>query len=65
VADGENNVVWILNRDDGSVVGTFGHKGHYAGQFDLAQSIAADSHGNVYVGEVTPNVRVQKFVPGK
>lgn len=62
VGDGENNVIWILNRDNGSVVGSFGHKGHYAGQFDLLQYLAMDSHGNLYVGEVAPNSRVQKFV---
>lgn len=65
VGDGENNVVWILDRDDGTVAGTFGHKGHNAGQFDLVSSMAMDSHGNLYTGEVTPNVRMQKFVPGK
>ena len=62
VGDGENNVIWILNRNDGSVVGKFGHKGHYAGQFSLLQCLALDSHGNLYTGEVAPNNRIQKFV---
>ena len=33
VADGENCVMWILNRSDGSVAGKFGHKGDSPGQF--------------------------------
>jgi NHL repeat len=62
VGDGENGVVWILDRDDGVVVTTFGRKGHSAGQFDLLQCLAMDSQGNLYTGEVAPNSRVQKWV---
>jgi DNA-binding beta-propeller fold protein YncE len=62
VGDGENGVVWILNRDDGIVVTTLGRKGHSAGQFDLLQCLAMDSHGNLYTGEVAPNSRVQKWL---
>jgi hypothetical protein len=62
VGDGSNNVVWILNRDDGTVVGKFGHRGHNAGQFDYLDSLALDSHGNLYTGEVKYNDRLQKFI---
>jgi DNA-binding beta-propeller fold protein YncE len=62
VSDGENGVVWILNRNDGSVAGQFGRKGSYAGQFAVLQGIAMDSHGNVFTSEVNPNARIQKFV---
>jgi DNA-binding beta-propeller fold protein YncE len=62
VTDGEDGVVWILNRSDGSIAGQFGHKGHSAGELDAVQAITTDSHGNVYVAEVAPNHRVQKFL---
>ncbi len=62
VGDGENGVIWILDRDTGVVVTTLGRKGHSAGQFDLLQCLAMDSHGNLYTGEVAPNSRVQKWV---
>lgn len=65
VADSDNNVVWILNRKDGSVVGSFGHTGRNAGQFDTANSVAVDSKGNIYVTEVKYNNRIQKFIPEK
>jgi hypothetical protein len=32
-ADGENNEIRIIKREDGSVVGSFGHSGRNAGQF--------------------------------
>lgn len=31
VAHGSNQVVWILNRNNGSVVTRFGHRGHSEG----------------------------------
>ena len=64
-ADGVNGKIWILNRDDGKEVGSIGHKGHQAGQFDQVERMALDSHGNLYVTEVAPNTRLQKFVPVK
>ena len=65
VADGVNGKIWILNRDDGKEVGSIGHKGHQAGQFDQIERMALDSKGNLYVTEVAPNTRLQKFVPEK
>lgn len=62
VADGSNNVIWILNRKDGSVVSSFGHRGHNAGQFSYLLAIGVDSHGSVYTGEVKYTNRSQKFV---
>ncbi len=63
VADGTNNMVWILNREDGKLVGSFGGNGRYAGQLHWIDSIAMDSKGNVYTGEVEDGKRIQKFVP--
>jgi hypothetical protein len=65
VADGSNNVVWVLNRDDGSVVTRFGHRGHDSGQFSNLETLELDSHGNLYTGEVKYNNRAQKFIPAK
>jgi DNA-binding beta-propeller fold protein YncE len=62
VADGEDNVIWILLRSDGSVVGTIGHSGRNAGYFHHVHSIVSDSKGNLYAGEVDTGRRVQKFV---
>jgi hypothetical protein len=65
VSDGVNGKIWILNREDGKEVGSIGHKGHQAGQFDQVERMALDSKGNLYVTEVAPNTRLQKFVPVK
>jgi len=62
VGDGGNCVVWILQRNDGAVVGKFGHRGSNAGQFDFIQDMTMDSHGNLYIGEHHYNNRIQKFI---
>jgi DNA-binding beta-propeller fold protein YncE len=63
VADPANDTVWILNRNDGTQVGSFGGNGRYAGQLHFPDAIAVDSTGNVYTGEVEDGKRIQKFVP--
>jgi hypothetical protein len=65
VSDGENNVIHILNREDGKEVGTVGHKGREPGQFDSCERMGLDSKGNLYVTEVNHNTRIDKFVPVK
>jgi DNA-binding beta-propeller fold protein YncE len=62
VADGEDNVIWTLRREDGAVVGQTGHNGRNAGQFHWIHQIASDSEGNLYTGEVDTGKRIQKFV---
>jgi len=61
--DGENNLVRILRRSDGQVVGGFGRSGRQAGDFHWVHALAVDSKGNVYTGEVDNGKRVQKFKP--
>jgi DNA-binding beta-propeller fold protein YncE len=61
VVDGENSVVWIVNRSDGAIVSSFGHNGRSAGQFHWVHQLAMDSKGNVYTGEVDTGKRMQKF----
>jgi hypothetical protein len=62
LADGENNVIWTIRREDGAVVGQTGHSGRNAGQFHWVHQIVSDSHGNLYTGEVDTGKRIQKFV---
>jgi hypothetical protein len=57
--------VYILDRNDGAVVGWFGHLGHEPGDFRTLHVATADSRGNIYTGEVTTGERIQKFVPVK
>ncbi len=61
-ADGENNHVWMLLRDSGRVLGTFGRSGRSPGQFHWVHNLAVDSKGNIYTTEVDTGKRAQKFV---
>jgi sugar lactone lactonase YvrE len=62
VADGANQKVWILRRDQLRVVGSFGERGTGAGQFATTlHDLTVDSRGNVYTGEAATGGRVQKF----
>ena len=63
VADGTNDKVWILERESGKTLGSFGRNGTYAGQFHWINAVVMDSKGNIYTGEVEENKRIQKFVP--
>jgi len=65
VADGQNKIVRVLQRDTLSEVGTVGNGGRLAGQFLAVGSIATDSRGNVYTGEQHHGKRVQKWAPGR
>jgi hypothetical protein len=61
-ADGQNRKVWILRRDTLEVVGSFGHRGYYPGEFaGYIHSISTDSKGNIYVGEFPAGNRVNRF----
>jgi hypothetical protein len=60
-ADGENNEIRILSRDDGKVVGDFGRNGRNAGQFHWIHAMAIDGKGSVYTAEVDTGKRIQKF----
>ena len=62
INDGTNQQIWILRRDTLEIVSAFGQAGHYAGQFYGAHVQAADSKGNLYIGETYEGKRVQKFV---
>lgn len=61
VADGTNNVVWVVRRDDGKTVSSFGRNGRNAGDFHWVHQAGMDSKGSYYTGEVDTGKRVQKF----
>ena len=65
IADGENNQIHILNREDGSLVTNIGFRTRGIGGFDGLEHMAMDSKGNLYTDEVPNNTRIQKFVPVK
>lgn len=61
VVDGENNVVWTLERDSGVIRDQQFQSGRNAGQFHWVHQVASDSQGNLYTGEVDTAKRLQKF----
>jgi DNA-binding beta-propeller fold protein YncE len=61
-ADGENNHVWMLQRESGRILSRLGRRGRQAGQFHWVHNLASDSKGNLYTTEVETGKRVQKFV---
>jgi len=57
----QNNArVDVIERERGTVVGSFGRAGPFPGEFNQAHGIAVDSRGNVYVAE-NRGRRVHKF----
>ena len=60
-ADGSNNLVWLMRRDSGAVLGRFGRNGRNAGEFHWVHNMAVDSRGNVFTTEVDTGKRVQRF----
>ncbi len=65
VPDGTNMKVWILTRSDLSIVGSFGVGGRLAGYFEWVHSLAGDTNGNLFTGEVNTGKRLQKFMRTK
>ncbi len=57
-----NDVVWIMDRVVGGILGHFGRAGHQCGEFSFPHTVTTDSKGNVYVAETINGRRVQKFV---
>ena len=60
VSDLGNFQIRIVRRDNGEVLSTFGHFGHYSGELNRLHQIAFDSKGNIYTAEAAGK-RVQKF----
>ena len=62
VADGHNEKVHIIQRDNLEYLTSFGDGGRQPGQFFGVHSIATDSAGNIYTTETYEGKRLQKFV---
>jgi DNA-binding beta-propeller fold protein YncE len=62
VADGQDQKIFVLQRDTMEIVSSFGGGGRWPGRFYGVGSIAVDSKGNVYTGETFEGKRVQRFV---
>jgi len=62
VVDGSNKAVRVLDRQTLQVLGSIGgHAGHNAREFFHIHGIAADSKGNLYLGEVNNGQRYYKY----
>jgi DNA-binding beta-propeller fold protein YncE len=62
VVDGSNKAVRVLNRQTMEIVSNIGgHAGHNAREFFHAHGIAADSKGNLFIGEVNTGQRYYKY----
>ena len=62
ICDGENEKIYILDRDSLDVLTSFGDGGRQPGEFYGVHSIATDSKGNIYTTETYQGHRVQKFL---
>ncbi len=62
LADGVNQRVHIIHREDLEHLTSFGDGGRQPGQFFGAHSITVDSQGNIYTTETYEGKRLQKFV---
>jgi hypothetical protein len=62
LADGKNELVYVMDRKNLEVLTSFGDGGRQPGQFFAVHSIATDSKGNIYTTETYEGRRVQKFV---
>lgn len=62
VADGSNQKLWVLGRQDLEVLSSVGAGGRIPGHFFGVGSVATDTQGNLYTGETFEGKRVQKFV---
>jgi DNA-binding beta-propeller fold protein YncE len=62
VLDGSNKTIRVLNRQMLEMVSNIGgHAGHNAREFFHAHSFAADSKGNLFIGEVNNGQRYYKY----
>jgi DNA-binding beta-propeller fold protein YncE len=60
-ADLWNGMFHVIDRSTGTIVANVGRTGRQLGEFNWLHSLAVDSAGNVYTGEVETGQRVQKF----
>jgi DNA-binding beta-propeller fold protein YncE len=62
VLDGSNKAIHVLERQTLEIVSNIGgHAGHNAREFFHAHSVAEDSKGNLFIGEVNNGQRYYKY----
>jgi hypothetical protein len=62
VLDGSNKAIRVLNRQTMEILASIGgHAGHNAREFFHAHGFAADSRGNLFIGEVNNGQRYYKY----
>ena len=62
IVDGSNKAIRVLDRPTLRIVSNIGgHAGHNAREFFHAHSFAADSKGNLFIGEVNDGQRYYKY----
>ncbi len=61
VANGSDNVIHILNRATGEVIGKFGRPGNQPGDLTDPHSIAVNSKGDLVIGEVPYGGKLQMW----
>jgi DNA-binding beta-propeller fold protein YncE len=62
IVDGSNKAVRVLDRATMEIVGSVGgHAGHNAREFFHIHGIAADSKGNLFLGEVNNGMRYYRY----
>ena len=62
IADGQNEKVYVVERQSLQLLTEFGDGGRQPGQFFGVHSVATDSKGNVYTTETYEGKRVQRFL---
>lgn len=62
VADLTNDVIYVINRQNLTELNRIGGGGRQAGMFHWPHVVAADSTGNLYIGEVDGSARAQKYL---
>lgn len=62
IADYGNSRIVVLDRKKLEVLYQFGMRAATPGNFQGVHHLAVDSNHNLYVGEVTPGNRIQKFI---
>lgn len=62
VSDGEESLIWVIDRASGQAVGKYGAPGHMAGELTYNHTMALDPSGrSLYVAETVGGRRLQKF----
>ena len=62
VGDLANGTLYLIDRANLTELDRIGRAGRQAGEFHWLHTLAVDSHGDIYTGEVDTGQRVQRFV---